>query len=158
MAAFEPKTAVAIEVAAGVSVCAYLAASVFAPLVCAPFHFIIALVWPLQSRLQLTMPKFLALAIAIFLTVAVCLPLLHLPFGALAGLDISSSRTPRDIRRSITRWWPVAALWAQHFNVGWLFRRARKSAAQGYFYPAQVNGRLYPTPSAQIQNDAMPVP
>ena len=39
MAAFEPKTAVAMVVAAGVSVCAYLAASVFAPLVCAPFHY-----------------------------------------------------------------------------------------------------------------------
>jgi len=156
MAAFEPKTAVAIEMPRGSrSVPIWRRASLrrsYVPL------FIIALVWPLQSRLQLTMPKFLALAIAIFLTVAVCLPLLHLPFGALAGLDISSSRTPRDIRRSITRWWPVAALWAQHFNVGWLFRRARKSAAQGYFYPAQVNGRLYPTPSAQFQNDAMPVP
>jgi len=41
---------------------------------------------------------------------------------------------------------------------GPVLRDLGKSAAQGYFHPAQVNGRLYPTPSAQFQNDAMPVP
>ena len=47
------------------------ASAVFAPLALALF--IIAIVWPLQSRLQAKMPKLLALAITIVVTIVVCL-------------------------------------------------------------------------------------
>jgi predicted PurR-regulated permease PerM len=62
---------ISIVVAAAVPIAAYQAASVFAPLVLAIF--IIAIVWPLQSRLQLRVPKLLALAITLIITVAVCI-------------------------------------------------------------------------------------
>ena len=47
------------------------ASTVFAPLALALF--IIAIVWPLQSRLQARMPILLALAITLVVTIAVCL-------------------------------------------------------------------------------------
>ena len=47
------------------------ASKVFAPLAAAIF--IIALVWPVQKQLQSWMPKLVALAITIIVTVAVCL-------------------------------------------------------------------------------------
>jgi len=40
----------------------------------APAIFIVAIVWPLQHRLQARMPKRLALAITIVITVAACPP------------------------------------------------------------------------------------
>ena len=46
---------------------AYQAVSVFAPLVLALF--IMAIIWPLQHRLQLHMPKLVALAITIIITI-----------------------------------------------------------------------------------------
>jgi AI-2 transport protein TqsA len=50
---------------------AYQASSVLAPFVLALF--IMAIVWPLQCHLQSRMPKLVALAITIVVTVAVCL-------------------------------------------------------------------------------------
>ena len=47
------------------------AGTVFAPLALALF--IIAIVWPLQNRLQARMPRLLALAVTVVVTLAVCL-------------------------------------------------------------------------------------
>jgi AI-2 transport protein TqsA len=66
----EPKIALAIAAAVAVSFAAYHTASVFAPLVLALF--IIAIVWPLQQRLQSFLPTLVALAITIIVLVAVC--------------------------------------------------------------------------------------
>jgi len=65
------KIAVAIIAAVLLAAAAAQASIVFAPLALAIF--IIAIVWPLQHWLQGRMPKLLALAITIVVTVAVCL-------------------------------------------------------------------------------------
>ena len=70
-ASVEQRVTAAVVVVAAVAVGAYLGASVFAPLVLALF--IIAVVWPLQQWLQARLPKLLALALTIIVTVAVCL-------------------------------------------------------------------------------------
>jgi predicted PurR-regulated permease PerM len=132
IAGFGPKIAVAIVVPAVVSVCAYLAASVFAPLVCALF--VIALVWPLQSRLQSTMPKLLALAITVVVTVAVCLAFASLAvwgFGRVGHFVFADATRYQALYNKVVAWLDdhgvsVAALWAEHFNVGWLFRAAQQ--------------------------------
>src|SRR5712691_9888244 len=74
----EPKIALAIVAAVAVSFAAYQSASVFAPLVLALF--IIAIVWPLQQRLQSQMPTLIALAITVIAIVAVCLAFASLVF------------------------------------------------------------------------------
>ena len=62
---------VSLEIIAGVVVIAAitLASTVFAPLALALF--IIALVWPMQCALQARIPKLLALAITLLVTLAV---------------------------------------------------------------------------------------
>ena len=55
------RAGVAVMALTAVFVALYFAASVFAPMACALF--IIAIMWPLQSRLQSRLPKLLALAI-----------------------------------------------------------------------------------------------
>ncbi len=62
---------VGLIAAVAVSVAAYQAAVVFAPLTLGLF--VIALVWPLQDWLQRRMPALLALAITMTLTVTVML-------------------------------------------------------------------------------------
>jgi len=101
---------------------------VFAPLALALF--IIAIVWPLQHWLQLRMPKLLALAVTILLTVSVCIA-----FGSLVVWGFS--RVLKSIVSDMARYqalydkavlWleargvSVAGLWAEHFNVQWLLR------------------------------------
>src|SRR5258708_7251306 len=65
------KIAIGIIAALLVAAAAKQASAVLAPL--ALTFFIIAIVWPLQDRLQARMPKLLALAITIVVTVAACL-------------------------------------------------------------------------------------
>jgi AI-2 transport protein TqsA len=97
------------------------ASTVFAPLVLAIFS--VAIVWPLQHRLQARMPKPLALAITIVIT-AVCLDFSLAVWGF--------SRVGRSIVTDAARYQAlydtlvtrldghevsVAGLWAEHFNV-----------------------------------------
>ena len=111
-----------------VAAAAAQASTVFAPLALALF--IIAIVWPLQHRLQSRMPKLVALAITIVVTVAVCLA-----FGSLAVWGFS--RVGRSVATDTARYqtlydnvvtWldghgvSVAGLWAEHFNIPWLLR------------------------------------
>jgi predicted PurR-regulated permease PerM len=124
----------ALKVATGLVAVVVIAAAlaeakaVFEPLVLALF--IIAIVWPLQHWLQLRIPRLLALAVTIVVTVTVCLA-----FASLAVWGFS--RVVRYIVSDLTRFqtiyddavtWldthgvPVAGLWAEHFNVGWLLR------------------------------------
>jgi AI-2 transport protein TqsA len=104
------------------------ASAVLAPLALA--FFIIAIVWPLQSRLQANMPKLIALALTVVVTIAVCLA-----FGSLAAWGFG--RVGRSLMADTVRYqalygamvtWldghgvSVAGLWAEHFNVAWLMR------------------------------------
>lgn len=110
----------------------YLASSVFQPLAFALL--IIAMVWPLQSRLQSRLPKLLALAIVIFITIVVFVAFASLVawgFGRVARSLVSEAARFQLLYEQVTVWLEghgivLAGLWAQHFNVGWLVRAAQE--------------------------------
>jgi len=101
---------------------------VFAPLALALF--IIAIVWPLQHWLQLRMPKLLALAVTILLTVSVCIALGSLVvwgFSRVLKSIVSDMARYQALYDKAVLWLEargvsVAGLWAEHFNVQWLLR------------------------------------
>jgi len=112
------------------------ASAVFAPLVLA--FFIIAIVWPLQNRLAAKIPKLLALAVTIVVTIAVCLA-----FASLAAWGFG--RVGRSLTADAARYqalyvagmtWleghgvSAAAIWAQHFNVQWLLTATQQIAGR----------------------------
>jgi AI-2 transport protein TqsA len=104
------------------------ASTVFAPLAVALF--IIAIVWPLQNRLQAMLPKLLALAITITVTVLVCLSFASLAtwgFGRVGRSLIADSARYQALYETMVTWLDghgvsVSGLWAEHFNVSWLLR------------------------------------
>src|SRR5215472_17820065 len=106
----------------------YFASSVFAPIAFALF--IIAIVWPLQSFLQSYMPKLLALAIVIIIIVVVFLAFASLVvwgFSRVARWVVSDAARYQVLYDRVAVWLEghgiaVASLWAEHFNVAWLFR------------------------------------
>lgn len=116
------------------------ASTVFAPLALALF--IIAIVWPLQHRLQSRIPKLLALAITICITIAVCLAFASAAvwgFGRVARSLASDTTRYQLLYNSVVAWLDghgvsVAGLWAEHFNVPWMLRVAQ-----------QVTGRVNTT-------------
>jgi AI-2 transport protein TqsA len=101
---------------------------VFAPLTFALF--IIAIVWPLQSRLQARLPKLVALAISMLVTIVV--------IGAFAwvitwGLNrvgryvVADAARFQMIYNQLAEWLEghgivVENIWSEHFNVGWVLR------------------------------------
>ena len=105
---------------------------VFAPLAAALF--IIAIVWPIQKRLQSWIPKLAALAITIVVTVAVCLAFASLAawgFGRVARSLVADSARYQALYATMVTWLDghgisVAGLWAEHFNVGWLLRATQQ--------------------------------
>ncbi|MBR1198262.1 AI-2E family transporter [Bradyrhizobium sp. AUGA SZCCT0240] len=104
------------------------ATAVFAPLALALF--IIAIVWPLQSRLQAKMPKLLALALTIVVTIVVCLAFASLAawgFGRVGRSLMADTVRYQALYGAMVTWLDghgvsVAGLWAEHFNVTWLMR------------------------------------
>ena len=104
----------------------------FAPLALAIF--MIPIVWPLQSRLQLHMPKLVALPITLFLTAAVCIAFASLAvwaFGRVGHSLIADSARYQAVYQDVVAWLDdhgisVAGLWAEHFNVGWLLQAAQR--------------------------------
>ena len=115
---------------------ASLASSVFAPLALALF--IIALVWPLQSRLQGSMPKLFALAITMIITIAVGLAFALLAVWAFGrvGRSVVTDATPyQAFYDRVVSWLDshgvsVAGLWAEHFNMGWLVRATQQATGR----------------------------
>jgi AI-2 transport protein TqsA len=112
------------------------ASVVFAPLALALF--IIAIVWPLQNRLQAKIPKLLALAATIVVTIAVCLAFASLAawgFGRV-GRSLTADVARYQALYETTMTWleghgvSVAALWAQHFNVRWLLGTTQQIAGR----------------------------
>jgi len=126
-----PSIAVGLIAAIAVSVAAYQAAVVFAPLTLGLF--VIALVWPMQDWLQRRTPALLALAITMTLTVAVMLVFASLVvwgFGRVGRSVIADSGRYEAIYDAAVVWLEshdisVAGLWAEHFNVGWMLRWAQ---------------------------------
>ena len=126
------RVTVGIIASVAIAIAAYQAASVFAPLALAIF--IIPIVWPLQSRLQLHMPKVVALAITLFLTIAVCIAFGSLAvwaFGRVGHSLIADSARYQAAYHGVVAWLDdhgvsVAGLWAEHFNVGWLLGVAQR--------------------------------
>jgi AI-2 transport protein TqsA len=121
---------VGIIAAVVVSFAAYQASDVFAPLALALF--IIAIVWPLQSRLNARMPGLVALAITMTLTIAVCLAFASLiawGFGHVGVSLLADSTRYQTLYNAAITWLDdhgisVAGLWSEHFNVAWLLRSA----------------------------------
>jgi predicted PurR-regulated permease PerM len=121
---------IATGLAAAVLVAAALAQAntVFAPLALALF--IIAIVWPLQHWLQVRMPKLLALAVTILLTVSVFLTFASLVvwgFGRVVRSIVANLARYQMLYDNSVTWLDahgvsVAGLWAEHFNVQWLLR------------------------------------
>lgn len=132
--------AVALIAAVAISVAAYQADAVFAPLTLGLF--IIALVWPLQERLQKRMPSLVALAVTMTVTVAVMLAFASLVFwgfGRVVRSVIADGARYQAFYDAAVAWLDghgisVAGLWSEHFNVGWALRWAQ-----------QVTGRLNTT-------------
>jgi AI-2 transport protein TqsA len=128
---FELRVGVGIIASVAIAFAAYQASSVFAPLALAIF--VIAIVWPLQSRLQLHMPKLVALGVTLFLTTAVCIASASLAVWAFSrvgqSLIVDSARY-QALYHGVVAWLDdhgvsVAGLWAEHFNVGWLLGAAQ---------------------------------
>ena len=116
----------------------YFASTILAPLVLALF--IIAIVWPLQSRLAARLPNLMALAITVLLTTTVVLLFASLMiggFGRVARSVIADAARYQAIYDQAAGWLEdhgisVVSLWAEHFNIAWLVGAAR-----------QINSVLY---------------
>jgi predicted PurR-regulated permease PerM len=124
------RIAVGIIAAVLVSVAAYEASTVFAPLALALF--IIAIVWPLQHRLQSWMPALLALAITVIVTVAVCVgfaSIVVIGFSRVGRSLVTDAGRDQALFDIAVSWLEergisVAGLWAEHYNMVWLLRTA----------------------------------
>ena len=127
-----PRISIGIVAAVLLLVAIYYVSDVLAPLALA--FFIIAIVWPLQQRLQSHVPALVALAFTIVVTAPVCLA-----FASLAAW--SFSRVGRSLVADAARYqtlydiavaWledrgaSIAGLWAEHFNTGWALRAAQR--------------------------------
>ena len=135
-ASVEVKVSVAIVAAVAVAFALYQAASVFAPLAAALFA--IGVVWPLQQRLQLRMPKLIALAITLIVTIAVCLAFASLAawgFGRVGHSLVADASRYQALYENVVKWLDdrgisIMGVWAEHFNVGWVLRAAQRVAIE----------------------------
>jgi predicted PurR-regulated permease PerM len=109
----------------------YFAHAVFAPLAFALL--IIAMVWPLQKRLQTWLPKILALTATIVITAVIVTEFVSLvawSFGRVGRYVVGDASRFQLIYGQIAEWLEghgiaVAGIWAEHFNVGWLISLSR---------------------------------
>jgi AI-2 transport protein TqsA len=115
-----------IVAAVAIFAVAYFASTVLAPVACA--FFIIAVVWPVQSRLQSHLPKLLALAIVVLLIVVVFVTFASFVvwgFSRVGRWLVADSARYQELYGQLTTWLEghgiaVAGLWAEHFNMRWL--------------------------------------
>ncbi len=106
----------------------YFARPVLAPLTFALF--IIAIVWPIQARLQTRLPKLVALAmsmLATILVVAAFASVIAWGFSRVGRYVVADAARFQVLYGQVARWLEghgivVASLWAEHFNAGWLIR------------------------------------
>ncbi len=105
-----------------------IAAPIFAPLTFALF--IIAIVWPLQARLQARLPKLVALAISMLATIVVIGAfawVITWGFSRVGRYIVTDAARFQLLYNQMTDWLEghgivVESLWAEHFNVGWVLR------------------------------------
>jgi AI-2 transport protein TqsA len=105
-----------------------IAQPVFAPLTFALF--IIAIVWPLQSWLQARLPKLVALAISMLVTIVVISAFAWVTTWGLNRVGryiVADAARFQLIYSQLTEWLEghgivVEALWSEHFNMGWVLR------------------------------------
>jgi predicted PurR-regulated permease PerM len=115
---------------------ASVARTVIAPVVCALF--IIAIVWPLQSRLQAFLPKLVALAIVIFVTSVVFtifISLVTWGFGRIGRSLIAEVPRLQLLYGQVADWLEnhglvAAGAWANHFDMPWLLRNLQGVATR----------------------------
>ena len=106
----------------------YFARSVFAPLAFAVF--IIALIWPVQRRLQSRMPKLVALAVSVLVTILIFTAfgsMITWSFTRVGRYVVGDSARFQSHYAELANWLEghgivLAGVWAEHFNVGWLLR------------------------------------
>lgn len=106
----------------------YSTTSVFAPVACALF--IIAIVWPVQKRLQSRLPRLLALAIVVLATVVVFVvfgSLVVWGFGRVGRSLVADAARFQTLYEQVTTWLEgygiaVAGIWAEHFDMRWVVR------------------------------------
>jgi AI-2 transport protein TqsA len=106
----------------------YFAGTVFAPLAFALL--IISMIWPVQKRLRARLPKLVALAVSMLMTVVILMSfgsLIAWGFGRVGRYIVSDAARFQTLYGQMTEWLEghgivVAGLWAEHFNVGWLIR------------------------------------
>src|SRR5262245_11243154 len=119
----EARTTTGLVAAIAVVAAAYFASSVFQPLAFALF--IIALLWPLQSRLQSHMPQLLALAIVLLVTVigfTVFASLVAWSFARVGRWLVNDAARYQLLYEQLAAWLEshgivLASLWADYFNV-----------------------------------------
>ncbi|MHB2169865.1 AI-2E family transporter [Alsobacter sp. R-9] len=103
-----------------------LASAVFAPVAFALF--VIALMWPLQRRLQAVMPRMLALLVCVLLLVAVFVVfgwLVAWAFGRVGRWTVVESWRFQAMYDQAAVWLEghgivVNGIWTEHFNARWL--------------------------------------
>jgi AI-2 transport protein TqsA len=103
-----------------------LSGPIFAPLAFALL--IIAIIWPVQKRLQVWLPKLVALVLTMAGTVVVVTEFASLitwGFGRVGRFVISDASRYQLLYGQVAEWLEghgiaVAGLWAEHFNVGWM--------------------------------------
>ncbi|MDQ6433442.1 AI-2E family transporter [Mesorhizobium sp. LHD-90] len=108
-----------------------VASSVFAPFAFALF--VIALVWPMQRRLQATLPRYLALVVSFLIVALAFLAFVWLmawAFGQVGRFIIADAARLQQIYEGARLWLEdrgiaVAGLWSENFSVGWILRRVQ---------------------------------
>jgi AI-2 transport protein TqsA len=109
-----------------------VASAVFAPVACALF--IIAILWPMQSRLQSRLPKLVALAIVILISVAVFVVFASVvawAFGRVGRWLVTDAARLQLYHEQMKEWLEghgiaVAGLWTEYLDVGWLLRAVQR--------------------------------
>jgi AI-2 transport protein TqsA len=105
-----------------------VARTVFAPIAFALF--VIAIVWPFQSRLQAAIPRAVALAVTITVTTVVITAFASLTawgFSRAVRYVLNDAARFQALYGQMSDWLEghgiiLAGLWAEHFNVTWLIR------------------------------------
>jgi predicted PurR-regulated permease PerM len=127
---------IVVLAAIAVAFALHLSAAVFAPVACALF--IIAIVWPLQRRLQAILPQLLALAVVVCIVVVafmVFASVMAWGFGRIGRSLIADSSRFQTLYDQLAVWLEghgviVASVWAEHFNMGLLVRILQGVAAR----------------------------
>lgn len=124
----------------------YFASSIMAPMACALF--VVAIVWPLQKRLQRFLPKLVALLVVILVTVLVVGTLASMVVWGVtrvAAWLVANAGRFQSLYQMKAEWLAqhdifVGALFIEHFNVGWMLRlfQGLTSQLQGFISFALV--------------------